>query len=68
MQKLHLPAALEAMDRPVGLPPSIISKAEEIQQEGGLRKIELLMQDGKRMAEQNGRLIEEVRGIFANVT
>ena len=56
------------MDRPVGLPPSIISKAEEIQQEGGLRKIELLMQDGKRMAEQNGRLIEEVCGFFAGVT
>ncbi|THH09151.1 hypothetical protein EW145_g2207 [Phellinidium pouzarii] len=40
LQKLSLPASLEALDKPVGLPPSLLKKAEEVRLEDGPSRIE----------------------------
>ena len=35
LRKLNLPSALEALERPIGLPPSLLRKAEEVRLEDG---------------------------------
>ncbi|KAI5122282.1 hypothetical protein M0805_002362 [Coniferiporia weirii] len=40
LRELSLPASLEALDKPVGLPPSLLRKAEEVRLEDGLSRIE----------------------------
>ncbi len=39
LRSLNLPAALEALEKPIGLPPSLLKKAEEVRQEHGPAKV-----------------------------
>lgn len=39
LQSLNLPGSLQALEKPLGLPPSLISKAEEIRQQDGLNRL-----------------------------
>ncbi|KAJ8592190.1 BRO1-domain-containing protein [Rhizopogon salebrosus TDB-379] len=45
LQSLYLPSSLEALERPVGLPPSLLRKAEEIRLEQGPTKIDVYLDD-----------------------
>ena len=60
LRSLNLPASLDALDRPIGLPPSLLKKAEEVQQENGPDKIEKSIEDVKRMAALARKVLEEV--------
>ncbi|PPR00900.1 hypothetical protein CVT24_000385 [Panaeolus cyanescens] len=66
LRKLNLPASLEALERPVGLPPSLLRKAEEIRLENGPEKIEASIEDVETLAHQDLALLEEALDILDN--
>ncbi len=61
---MNLPAALEALERPIGLPPSLLRKAEEVRLEGGPTKIVTSIEDVQRLAQHDQTILEEVRYLF----
>ncbi|KAE9407729.1 BRO1-domain-containing protein [Gymnopus androsaceus JB14] len=64
LQSLSLPASLEALERPVGLPPSFLKKAEEVRLDNGPAKIEAAITDIERLARQNSKLLNEAMDIL----
>lgn len=60
LQSLNLPGSIQALDRPVGLPPSLLSKAEEVDSTGGTRRIESLLDEVARLSKSNERVLSEV--------
>lgn len=64
LDSLKLPAALEALDRPIGLPPSLLKKAEEVRLENGPDRIETSIRDVEALANHNSALLDEVRAIY----
>jgi len=42
---MRLPAALDALSQPVGLPPSLLSKSEQVRQEDGPNRLERFFND-----------------------
>ncbi|HEV7736133.1 MAG TPA: hypothetical protein VGO47_02020 [Chlamydiales bacterium] len=56
-----MPAALEALDRPIGVPPSLLGKAEEVRSEDGMRRIPAMLEDIQKMAKRTMTAIDEVR-------
>ncbi|KAG8905997.1 pH-response regulator protein palA/rim20 [Tulasnella sp. 403] len=64
LQELHLPAALEAVDKNVGLPPSLLTKAEEVQNEGGGKRISQMMADLETLRAPLEAIIEEAFDIL----
>lgn len=60
LRKLNLPSTLEALERPIGLPPSLLRKAEEVRLEDGPAKIQAALDDVERLAEQDESILEEV--------
>ena len=60
LRKLNLPSALEALERPIGLPPSLLRKAEEVRLEDGPAKIEASIEDVQRLAHYDLAILEEV--------
>jgi programmed cell death 6-interacting protein len=63
LQKLNLPSALEALERPIGLPPSLLRKAEEVRLEDGPAKIEASIEDVQRLAHHDLAILEEVNNL-----
>ena len=61
LESLNLPAALEALDRPIGLPPSLLRKAEEVRLERGPERIEASIRDVQTLANHDSGLLDEVR-------
>ena len=60
LRKLNLPSSLDALERPVGLPPSLLRKAEEVRLEDGPSKIQVSIDDVERLAHHNFAILEEV--------
>jgi programmed cell death 6-interacting protein len=57
---LNLPGSIQALERPVGLPPSLLKKAEEVESAGGVDKIHSLLDQVQRLSRQNAQLLSEV--------
>ncbi|KAJ3887741.1 BRO1-like domain-containing protein [Lentinula edodes] len=64
LQSLNLPASLEALERPVGLPPSFLKKAEEVRLENGPAKIEAAIEDLYKLSRQNYKFLNEAMDIL----
>ncbi|KAG7452534.1 BRO1-domain-containing protein [Guyanagaster necrorhizus] len=60
----NLPASIEALERPVGLPPSLLKKAEEVRLENGPMKIESWFEDLQRQARHDFNILEEAMDIL----
>ncbi|KAL8740429.1 MAG: hypothetical protein Q9190_006871 [Brigantiaea leucoxantha] len=66
LQSLNLPGSLQAIEKPLGLPPSLINRAEEIRQQDGLHRLRRTMHEiaklksNDAMAYQDG--VELLRG------
>jgi programmed cell death 6-interacting protein len=45
LQSLNLPGSLQALEKPLGLPPTLVAHAEEIRQQQGLHRIRRSMRD-----------------------
>ena len=61
MERLNLPAALDALDRPIGIPPSLVKKAEEVRLESGPERVETSIRDVQTLAKNDAALLDEVR-------
>ncbi|KAG6872669.1 hypothetical protein C0995_007778 [Termitomyces sp. Mi166 len=58
--------AIKALERPIGLPPSLLRKAEEIRLEDGPTKIEVSIEDVQRLAQQDQAILDEAMDILDN--
>ena len=64
LQSLNLPGSIEAVEAPVGLPPSLLNKAAELRAENGPNRIRALMQDVLRVARTDRKILDEVRSFL----
>ncbi|KAJ9095781.1 hypothetical protein QFC20_006576 [Naganishia adeliensis] len=64
LQSLGLPGSITALERPTSLPPALLQKAEEIQMQGGVAKVQALLQEVSRVARANNDTLEEVFDIL----
>ena len=60
LQILKLPAALDALDKPIGLPPSLLKKAEEVRLENGPERGEKLLEDVQTLSRHAQAILTEV--------
>lgn len=58
---LNLPSSLEALERPIGLPPSFLKKAEEVRSEQGPERIETCLEHVELLARRALAILDEVR-------
>ena len=61
LQELRLPASLEALDKPVGLPPSLLRKAEEVRLEDGPARIDGSLENAEHLAQRCREILDQVR-------
>ncbi|KAJ7494696.1 BRO1-like domain-containing protein [Mycena galericulata] len=66
LRSLNLPSALEALERSVGLPPSLLQKAEQVRLEDGPGKIEASLADVQRLAQRDTKILDEAMDILDN--
>ncbi|SCV68239.1 BQ2448_360 [Microbotryum intermedium] len=59
LQELNLPAAIDAVLQPTALPSSVLDQSREVKAEGGTEKLRSLMQDVRRVARVNQKLLNE---------
>ncbi|KAJ9125522.1 hypothetical protein QFC22_000483 [Naganishia vaughanmartiniae] len=64
LQSLGLPGSITALERPTSLPPALLQKAEEVQMQGGIAKVQALLQEVTRVAKYNANTLEEVFDIL----
>ncbi|GJJ08702.1 hypothetical protein Clacol_002921 [Clathrus columnatus] len=64
MQALNLPASLDALDKPIGLPPSLLGKAEEVRREDGMNYIPRLLEDLDRLSTRNRFALDKALDIL----
>ena len=49
LQSLNLPGSLQALEKPLGLPPGLVSHAEEMRQQDGLNRLHRSLQDTAKL-------------------
>ncbi|WEW55531.1 pH-response regulator protein palA/rim20 [Emydomyces testavorans] len=49
LQSLNLPGSLQALEKPLGLPPALVSHAEEIRQQDGLNRLHRSLEDTSKL-------------------
>ncbi|KAI4141322.1 MAG: hypothetical protein L6R39_005403 [Caloplaca ligustica] len=59
LQSLNLPASLQALEKPLGLPPSLITHAEEIRQQDGLHKLQRAMHEISKLKANDETAYQE---------
>ncbi|EJU04879.1 BRO1-domain-containing protein [Dacryopinax primogenitus] len=64
LQELNLPAALDALERPTGLPPSLLGKAEEVRKAGGVKRVQALFADVVKLGGSNSKLLDDAYDIL----
>lgn len=60
LRSLNLPYSLEALERPIGLPPSFLKKAEEVRLEQGPERIESYLENVELLARRALAVLDEV--------
>jgi len=63
-QSHNLPAALDALDKPIGLPPSLLKKAEEVRLDNGPERVEKSLEDVQMLARRATAILTEVQPQF----
>ncbi|KAK8175603.1 BRO1-like domain-containing protein [Phyllosticta citrichinensis] len=59
LKSLNLPGSLQALEKPLGLPPGLVSHAEEIRQQGGLDRIYRSIDETKGLKESDRAVYQE---------
>jgi programmed cell death 6-interacting protein len=59
LQSLNLPGSLQALEKPLGLPPGIIAHAEEVKQQGGVEKLLASIRDIDKLRANNLEMYQE---------
>ncbi|KZF25792.1 putative signal transduction protein [Xylona heveae TC161] len=58
LQSHNLPGSLQALERPLGLPPGLVAHAEEVRQQNGFARLQRSVQDTTTLKEND-------KGVFA---
>ncbi|KIJ62786.1 hypothetical protein HYDPIDRAFT_182503 [Hydnomerulius pinastri MD-312] len=64
LRSLNLPSALEALERPIGLPPSLLKKAGEVRSEQGPERIETYLDDVERLGRRAMSILDEAMDVL----
>ncbi|KAG9315304.1 putative pH-response regulator protein [Chiua virens] len=64
LRSLNLPSSLEALERPIGLPPSILKKAEEVRSEQGPERIETYLETVELLARRAMAILDEAMDVL----
>ncbi|KAL8698157.1 MAG: hypothetical protein Q9201_006729 [Fulgogasparrea decipioides] len=59
LQSLNLPGSLQALEKPLGLPPSLHTHAEEIRQQDGLHKLRRSMHEITKLKANDAAMYQE---------
>ncbi|KAJ9498711.1 pH-response regulator protein palA/rim20 [Exophiala xenobiotica] len=59
LQSLDLPGSLQALEKPLGLPGSLVSKAEELRQQDALYRIKRSMEDTTKLKTNDLTIYQE---------
>ena len=59
LQSLNLPGSLQALERPLGLPPTLTSHADEIRQQDGLHRLRRAMREVDTLKEADVKSYQE---------
>ncbi|EST04478.1 ALIX V-shaped domain protein [Kalmanozyma brasiliensis GHG001] len=64
LQSLNLPGSLQALEQPMGLPPSLLRKHEELVAEGGLERLQRIAADVSRIAATDRATLSEALALL----
>ncbi|KAI0787643.1 pH-response regulator [Fomes fomentarius] len=64
LESLNLPAALDALDRHIGLPPSLVKKAEEVRLDSGPERVETSIRDVQTLSGHALALLDEAMDLL----
>lgn len=59
LASLNLPGSLQALEKPLGLPPSLVSKAEELRQQDALYKLKRSVEDTTKIKTNDLSIYQE---------
>ncbi|KAF2692230.1 BRO1-domain-containing protein [Lentithecium fluviatile CBS 122367] len=59
LRSLNLPGSLQALEKPLGLPPGLVAHAEEIRQQDGLKRLLRSMEDTKKVQQSDQAIFQE---------
>ena len=59
LSSLNLPGSLQALEKPLGLPPGLASHADEIRQIGGVHRLHSTIADTEKLKANNRALYQE---------
>lgn len=59
LQSLNLPGSLQALEKPLGLPPGLVSHAEEMRQQDGLDRLRRSLEDTDRLKSNDKAIYNE---------
>jgi len=59
LQSLNLPGSLQALEKPLGIPPGLMAHAEEIRQQDGLNRLLRSMEDTKALKKSDQAIYQE---------
>ncbi|TFK47825.1 pH-response regulator [Heliocybe sulcata] len=64
LRSLNLPASLEALEKPIGIPPSLLKKSEEVKLADGPIWIETSIQAIKKLGTRSAEILNEALDIL----
>lgn len=59
LKSLNLPGSLQALEKPLGLPPGLTAHAEEIRQQDGLNRLHRSMEETKKLKRSDQAIYQE---------
>ncbi|KAF2479944.1 BRO1-like domain-containing protein [Neohortaea acidophila] len=59
LSSLNLPGSLQALEKPLGLPPGLASHAEEVRQANGVQRLHTIIADTEKLKASNLQLYQE---------
>ncbi|KAJ3128065.1 pH-response regulator protein palA/rim20 [Nowakowskiella sp. JEL0407] len=66
LSKMNLPGALDAITQPVGLPPQLLKRSEEVRKLGGVKSLYDSMKTIEELSTQNLNILEEALQFLDN--
>lgn len=59
MSALNLPGSLQALEKPLGLPPGLASHAQEVRQQTGIQRLQRVMADTEKLKSNDRAIYQE---------
>ncbi|KAF2100529.1 BRO1-domain-containing protein [Rhizodiscina lignyota] len=59
LKSLNLPGSLQALEKPLGLPPGLVSHAEEVRQQDGINRLHRSIDETNKLKESDRAIYQE---------